>query len=164
MSSWIFNVSKDGDIKASGGYLFQCLTTLAGKRIFYMCECSLYQFMSVCTRCLLLCPQEPLNVCLHLLTPTHQLFTHIDEILSEPSFLQAEQSLLFQTLLIWQMLHSVSHLHGSLLDFLPCVYASVVLESPELDIIIHNMIGNVFKVWKQEFQKKSQYQKRGNCS
>lgn len=38
MSSWIFNVSKDGDSKASVGSLFQCLTTVAGKRIFHMRE------------------------------------------------------------------------------------------------------------------------------
>jgi len=89
-----------------------------------------------------------MRVCFCLLTVTHQLVVHIGEILPKPSFLQPEQSQHSQLLLIWQVLQSLNNLHGPLLNLLPCVCASLVVGSTELDTVIHDMIGNAFKVWK----------------
>jgi len=51
----------------------------------------------------------------------------------EPSLLQAEQSQLCQPFLVQEMLHSLSHVHGPLLDLLQYVCISHGLESPALD-------------------------------
>jgi len=58
------------------------------------------------------------------------IYTHWSDLL-EPSLLQTEQSQLSQPLLIQQMLQSLNHLCGPLLDSLQ--HVSLVLGSPELD-------------------------------
>lgn len=88
-------------------------------------------------------------------------YSDIDGHIANPFFLQAEQSRLSQPLLIWQVLHSLNHLCVPLLDLLPCSYASLVLGSPELDTVIHNIIGNVFSIWKQESLRKESVSEPG---
>lgn len=150
VSSWIFNVSKGGNSKTSVGNLFHCLPSLAGRTIFLTYKenflyVNLCQFVPIAS-----CPvsgnhwQESALVFLFVLI----CYSHIDGNITNSFFLQAEQSRLSQPLLIWQVRHSLNHLHGPLLDLLPCSYASLVLRSPEIDTVIHNMIGNVFSMWK----------------
>ncbi|KAK4830703.1 hypothetical protein QYF61_012872 [Mycteria americana] len=51
-------------------------------------------------------------------TPSLQVFIYIDKMSPQPSLLQAQQSQLSQPFLIGEMLQSLHHLHGPLLDSL----------------------------------------------
>ena len=54
----------------------------------------------------------------------------------QPSLLQVKQSRLSQPFLIGEMLQSLHHLRGILLDSRQCVHVSLVLGSPELDPVL----------------------------
>lgn len=54
----------------------------------------------------------------------------------EPFLLPAEQSQLYQPL-ICQMLQSLGHLNGILLDILQDVFVTTVLEDQELNTVLH---------------------------
>lgn len=66
-------------------------------------------------------------------TTSHQIFIEFDYILLEPSIPQAEQSYLSQTFLIEEMLQTLIHPHGPLLDLLQDVHVSLTLGHPGLD-------------------------------
>ena len=58
----------------------------------------------------------------------------MDEIPSEPSLLQAEQSQLSQAFLIGEAFQFLNYLHGPSLDSLQHVHVSLVLQQTEMDI------------------------------
>lgn len=62
--------------------------------------------------------------------PSFQVY--FDEIPPEPSYLQAKQP---HPLVIGDLLQTLNHFHGPLLEFLLRVHVSLVLGSPKLDTI-----------------------------
>lgn len=86
VASWVLNISTDGDSTTSLGKLFQCSTTLPGKRSFLV---FLHRIPCV--------SREDSGSLVFI--PYHQIFIHIYKISSEPPFLQAGRSQLFQPVL-----------------------------------------------------------------
>ena len=128
MSIWLLSISTDQDFTTSVRNL-----TTHSKDLFSCVhlEFLVFQFVPVVS-----CPvtgnhwEESGSL---LFIPSLQVFIHIGKISSEPSFLQDELFQLSQPFFIGEMLKSVNHLPGPLLDSPQYVYASLVLGTPELD-------------------------------
>ena len=152
MSSWLLIISKDWYCTTSLGNLCQCLVPLTVNKCFLMFRLcvsisfcaetqSAFQFVHVA-----FCPvtghqwKEPDTV---VFTPKGckgcppcTLPLGICTLLMRfpwPPLLQAEQSQLSQPFHIQEMLQSLLHLSGSLLDSLQCVHVSLVPGSPEVN-------------------------------
>ena len=68
--------------------------------------------------------------------PSFQVSTYFDEISPEPSVLRAEQSQFSQLLLICEVLQSLNHPGGSLLESLQDAHVQLLLRSPKLDTVL----------------------------
>lgn len=91
MSSWLSNISQGRDATTSLDNFYQYSVILTVKMCFLVYGSSTHWKwkppVPMCAHCLWSCHWAPLKICSTFFTPSFQVLVHIDEILSEPSFL-----------------------------------------------------------------------------